>query len=210
MPLPATDLTTDTALMVIDMQNGFCHPEGSFASMGIDVTLPNQAIAGCADLVHAARAAGVPVIWTRYVYRPDYSDGGLLVTDLLPAIRDVRSLEDGTWDAEIVAELRPAPDEPIIDKNRYSAFYGTRLEPVLTSRGIRNLVLCGVTTNMCVETTARDASQRDYRTVVVADAAAEFDPARHEHALFTIGFGFGWVAERADVLKAWSAQGVAV
>lgn len=203
MPLPDTDLLSDTALVVIDMQNGFCHPDGSFASIGLDVTLPKAAAKGCATLVEAARAAGVPVIWTRYVYRPDYSDGGLLVTDLLPAIKDIRSLEDGTWDAEILEELVPADDEQIIDKNRYSAFYGTRLEPVLTSRGIRNLVLCGVTTNMCVETTARDASQRDYRTVVVGDASAEFDPARHEHALFTIGFGFGWVAGQKDVLAAW-------
>lgn len=203
MPLPNTDLTADTALIVIDMQNGFCHPDGSFASIGLDVSRPLAAATGCRTLVDAAREIGVPVIWTRYVYRPDYSDGGLLVTDLLPAIKDIRSLEDGTWDAEILEDLTPAEDEVVIDKNRYSAFYGTRLEPVLTSRGIRNLVLCGVTTNMCVETTARDASQRDYRTVVVGDASAEFDPARHEHALFTIGFGFGWVADQVDVLAAW-------
>lgn len=204
MPLPDTDLTRDTALIVIDMQNGFCHPEGSFASIGLDVTLPKAAAVGCYELIEAARAADVPVIWTRYVYRPDYADGGLLVTDLLPAIKEIRSLEDGTWDGELLEELVPAPDEAVIDKNRYSAFYGTRLEPLLTSRGIRNLVMCGVTTNMCVETTARDASQRDYRTVVVSDASAEFDPARHEAALFTIGFGFGWVAPRSDVLAAWA------
>lgn len=205
MPLPDTDLARDTALIVIDMQNGFCHPDGSFAKMGLDVALPQAAIAGCRELVDAARTAGVGVIWTRYVYRPDYADGGLLVTDLLPGIKDIRSLEDGTWDGELLAELTPADGEAVIDKNRYSAFYGTRLEPLLTSQGIRNLVLCGVTTNMCVETTARDASQRDYRTVVVADASAEYDPARHEAALFTIGFGFGWVAPRADVLAAWVA-----
>jgi ureidoacrylate peracid hydrolase len=205
MTLPDTDLTTGTALLVIDMQNGFCHPDGSFASLGLDVSLPLAAAEGCRQLVDGARAAGIPVIWTRYVYRPDYADGGLLVTDLLPAIREVRSLEDGTWDAALLDELTPAPGEAVIDKNRYSAFYGTRLEPLLTSQGIRNLVMCGVTTNMCVETTARDASQRDYRTVVVADASAEFDRTRHDAALFTIGFGFGWVADTAEVLKAWPA-----
>lgn len=211
MSLPDVDLSTDTALLVIDMQNGFCHPDGSFGSLGLDVSMTNAAAEGCKELVDAARTADVPVIWTRYVYRPDYADGGLLVSDLLPAIKDVRSLEDGTWDAEILDELDPAADEAVIDKNRYSAFYGTRLEPLLTSQAIRNLVVCGVTTNMCVETTARDASQRDYRTVVAADATGELDSARHDHALFTIGFGFGWVAPREEIMRAWSGgEGPAV
>jgi ureidoacrylate peracid hydrolase len=200
MPLPDTDLTTHTALLVIDMQNGFCHPEGSFAQLDLDVSMTNAAIAGCAELVAAARDAGVPVVYTRYVYRADYADGGLLVTDLLPALKEVRSLEAGTWDAEIVDELRPTDADFVVDKNRYSAFYGTRLEPILTSLDVRNLVVCGVTTNMCVETTARDASQRDYRTVVVSDASGELDAQRHEMALATLGFGFCWVAPRAEVL----------
>ncbi|MEE8601376.1 cysteine hydrolase family protein [Euzebya tangerina] len=204
MPLPDTDLTEDTVLLVIDMQNGFCHPDGSFGTLDMDVSMTGGAIAGCKTLVAAAREAGVPVVWTRYVYRPDYADGGVLVADLLPAIKDIRSLEDGTWDAEIVDDLPPAEGEEIIDKNRYSAFYGTRLEPYLTSQGIRNIVLCGVTTNMCVETSARDAAQRDYRTVVVSDATGELEQARHEHALTAIGFGFGWVASTDDVVGAWS------
>jgi ureidoacrylate peracid hydrolase len=198
------DITREgTALLVIDMQNGFCHPEGSFASLDLDVSMCNAAIGGCAHLVEAARGAGVPVIFTRYVYRADYADGGVLVQDLLPALAEVKSLAAGTWDAELVDELVPRPEDFVVDKNRYSAFYGTGLEPILTSLGISRLVICGVTTNMCVETTARDASQRDYRTFVVEDATGELDPDRHATALATLGFGFGWITSVEEVTRAW-------
>ena len=208
--MPATLSTSNTALLVIDMQNGFCHPEGSFAQLGLDVTLPNRAIQGCRTLVDAARQNGVPVVYTRYVYRPDYRDGGVLVQDLLPALADVKSLAAGTWDAEIVDELTPQPEDFVVDKNRYSAFYGTGLEPILTSLGVGNLVICGVTTNMCVETTARDASQRDYRVFVVSDATGELEESRHQMALSTLGFGFGWVVTTEDVVNVWSGDPVTI
>ena len=188
------------------MQNGFCHPEGSFAGLGLDVSMTNDAIGGVRKLVDAARAAAVPIIYTRYVYRADYRDGGVLVQDLLPALADTKSLAAGSWDADIVDELTPEDDDFIIDKNRYSAFYGTRIEPILTSLGIDSLVMCGVTTNMCVETSARDASQRDYRVFVVSDATGELDKERHEHALNTLGFGFGWVVGSDEVTRAWAGE----
>jgi ureidoacrylate peracid hydrolase len=192
------------ALMVIDMQNGFCHPEGSFATLGFDVSMLSGAIPGCHRLLTAAHACGIPVIYTRYVYQPGYVDGGLLTDELLPAIKQSGHLACGSWDAEIVDELTPQDGDVVIDKSRYSAFYGTRLEPTLTARGISSLVVAGVTTNMCVETTVRDASQRDYRTFVVSDATGELDPDRHRHALNTMGFGFGWVVTLDNVTAAWS------
>ena len=195
-----------TALIVVDMQNGFCHPDGSFGSLGLDVSMTNAAIAGCRRLVDAAHTAGVPVIYTRYVYRADYADGGVLVQEILPALADVKSLAAGTWDAELVDELVPTDADFVLDKNRYSAFYGTGLEPILTSLKVNTLVLCGVTTNMCVETTARDAGQRDYRVFVAGDACGELEKARHDMALNTLGFGFGWVVEIDDVLSAWSGD----
>ena len=194
-----------TALLVIDMQNGFCHPSGSFAQLGLDVSMCAAAIPGCKSLVSAARAADVPVVFTRYVYRPDYRDGGVLVHDLMPALASAKSLAAGTWDAALVDELQPGAADFVVDKNRYSAFYGTGLEPILTSLGVRRLVICGVTTNMCVETTARDASQRDYHTFVVSDATGELDRARHETALATLGFGFGRVLTAAEVAAAWKS-----
>lgn len=195
---------SDTALLVVDMQNGFLDPEGSMAKIGMPYEALDPAIKGCQQLVEAARSTGVPVVFTRYVYMPDYSDGGILPTELVPQMKEVGSLINGTWDADIVPSLTPQPGEVVIDKSRPSSFYGTQLEPVLTSQGIRNLVIGGVTTNICVETTARDAGQRDYRVHVVSDATAEFETARHEHALNTIGFTFGWVTTVDDVVSAWS------
>lgn len=208
--MPATLQKADTALVVIDMQNGFCHPEGSFAQLGLDIEATNRAIEGCRRLIEAAREAGVPIIYTRYVYRPDYLDGGVLVQDILPALADAKSLAAGTWDADIVDELEPQPQDFIVDKNRYSAFYATSLATILSSLRISNLVICGVTTNMCVETTARDASQMDYRVFVVGDATGELDEERHRVALTTIGFGFGWVVTVDDVEQAWSGEPVTV
>lgn len=106
-----------TALLVVDMQNGFCHPEGSFARLDLDISMCNAAIAGCAELVDAAHEAGVPVIFTRYIYRPDYADGGVLVHELLPALADVKSLAAGTWDADLVDDLGVRDDDFIVDKS---------------------------------------------------------------------------------------------
>ncbi len=195
---------TNTALMVIDMQTGFLDAEGSMAKVGLPYEQLVPAIEGCARLVAAAREAGIPVIFTRYVYEPGFTDGGLLPNEFVPAMREVGSLVRGTWDAEIVPALTPRDDEIVIDKARPSSFYGTRLEPFLTNLGIRSLVVCGVTTNICVETTVRDAGQRDYYTYVVSDATAEFERERHEHALNAMGFLFGWVTTVDDVVKAWS------
>ncbi|MEV0592763.1 cysteine hydrolase family protein [Nonomuraea cavernae] len=199
------DITREnTALLVIDMQNGFIEAKGSMAAIGMPYQELRPSVAGCKTLIEAAREAGVPVIYTRYVYHPDYTDAGLLPTVLVPAMKEVNSLAAGSWDAEIIDELAPAPGDIVIDKARPSSFYGTRLEPILTSLGIRSLVIAGVTTNICVETTARDAGQRDYFAHVIRDATAEFDPARHEHALTTIGFTFGWVNTVDEVLRAWT------
>ena len=194
-----------TALLVIDMQNGFCDDAGSVAQIGLDISMCKAAVPGCVSLVNAAHAAGVPVIFTRFVYRRDYADGGVVVRHLIPALAEVNSLAEGSWDADLISELTPGPDDIVIDKNRYSAFYGTRLETYLTSMGIRQLVLCGVTTNMCVETTARDASARDYHVFIAADATGELDPTRHEVALQTLGFGFGALTSVTEVEEQWSA-----
>jgi ureidoacrylate peracid hydrolase len=198
------------ALLVIDMQNGFLAEAGSMAKIGLPHTALQPALPGCVALVAAARAAGVPVIYTRYVYLPDYSDAGLLPTELVPAMMEVGALTAGSWDAEIVDELAPEPGDIIIDKSRASSFYGTRLEPVLTNLQVRSLVMCGVTTNICVETTARDAGQRDYRVHVISDATAEFEQARHDHALHTIGFTFGWVNRVDDVIASWTSPATSV
>jgi ureidoacrylate peracid hydrolase len=199
------DITREnTALLVVDMQNSFTEPKGSMAAMGLPHEELRPAIAGCRTLIDAAHAAGVPVIYTRYVFQPGYADGGLVPNHIVPAIKDVNALAAGSWDGEICAELAPAEGDIVIDKSRPSAFYGTRLEPILTGLGVRSLVICGVTTNICVETTARDAGQRDYATHVISDATAEFDKARHDYALNGIGFIFGWINTVDDAVRAWA------
>lgn len=192
-----------SALIVVDMQRGFCDPSGSSARAGFDISMCRAAIDPCVRLVDGAHRAGVPVIYTRLVWRADYRDGGVLTDEVLPVFVEARCCAAGTPDIELIPELSPRPEDFVIDKNRYSAFYGTPLASILSAQDVRNLVICGVTTNICVETTARDASQRDYRTVVVSDATGEIAPERHQWALETFGTRFGWVVGHEEVLKGW-------
>lgn len=193
-----------TALLVIDMQNAFCHSDGSFAKMtrsrGLSISMCQEAVAGCRRLVAAARRVGIPVIYTRYVYHPNYADGGVLLAKY-PEMREIGALSSGSWDAEIVDDLAPAPMEYVIDKSRYSAFYGTRLEPILHGLGVNNLVVCGVTTNVCVESTVREAAQKDYDVRVVADATGELTRERHDNALAILDYGFARVVTIDDILQ---------
>lgn len=192
-----------TALLVIDMQNGFCSDDGSVNRIGLSAERLRMVIEPCVRLVQAARSASVPVIFTRFVYRPDYADGGVMVKEFFPALETENALAAGSWDAEIVDELQSKADDFVVVKNRPSGFYATGMEPILNGLGIENLVVCGVTTNCCVETTVRDASQRDYHTFVVADAVAEFDEDRHRVALQSMEMLFADVVEVSDVLERW-------
>lgn len=194
-----------TALVVIDMQNGFCDPKGSAAQIGFDISMCENAVEPCQRLIAAARSQQIPVIFTRLVYRQDYRDGGVLTDELIPGLAEGQCCAAGTWDAELIDEMSPQADDFVIDKNRYSAFYGTPLPSILTSLDIRHLVMCGVTTNVCVESTARDASQRDYRTMIVSDATGEIAPERHAWALETLGTRFGWLVTTAEVETAWES-----
>jgi ureidoacrylate peracid hydrolase len=199
-----------TAVLVVDMQRAFFDNNDSLGRSGIDVTPLRAAIPGTVRLVNFARASGVPVIFTRYVYSVGMVDFGPIRGKKAQERVAANSLGYGTEEIELIPELGARPDEVVIDKSRPSAFYGTRLEPVLTGLGIRNLVICGVTTNICVETTARDAGQRDYGTYVVRDAVAEFTPERNHYALFTIDWSFGEVVELADIEKSWKAKPLAM
>lgn len=201
---PARD---GAALMVIDMQNTFCHPNGAFARAGIDVSPLADVVSPCAALVDAAHEGGVPVIYVKHVLRQDCLDGGLIFNQVRVSARGVGALARGSKDAELVDGLRPLPQDFVVEKRRFSAFYGTDVEVILSSLEVRSLVICGVTTNICVESTARDAAQRNYRTYVVADAVAEVDAEKHVHALSTLAQFFCWVVRSEDVGAGW---GVAV
>ena len=192
-----------TALVVIDMQRAFLEDEGSLAKAGIDITGLKAALEPCQRLLASARQAGVPVIHTRYVYRSDYADGGILVNYIMPQLREVDSLASGTPDIEIVDELAPVDGETVIDKNRPSAFYATNIEPLLNGFGVDSLVVCGVTTNICVETTVRDASQRDYKVFVPKDATGELEQLRYDGALAGMAWVFAKIVDTDDVISVW-------
>ena len=201
------DDAVSAALLVTDMQNAFLEPEGSFARMTrgteLSIDMCRAAIPVCVDLIEAARATRLPVIHTKYVYQPGYADRDVLFAKY-PMMEEYGSLLAGSWDAETVDDLRPAADDFVIEKSRYSAFVGTRLEPLLTGLGVRNLFICGVTTNVCVETTARDAAMRQFKVFVVSDATGEFTAERHANALDILEYGFAWVGESHEVITAWS------
>jgi len=198
--------TKDTALLVIDMQNAFLDDRGSMVRRGFDTNRLRAAVKPCGRLISAARASQVPIIQTRYVYRADYRDAGVRVREILPNTITTESLAAGSWDVEIVDALAPSGDDIVIDKNRPSAFIGTSLDLMLRGQGITSVVICGITTNICVESTARDASQFDYRTFVVSDATAEMEQSRHDHAINTLGFLFARIVTVDEVADAWNAR----
>lgn len=188
------------------MQNGFCRDGGSAQKAGFDIAQCKSAIGPCENLIKAARTHTIPIVYTRLVWREDYRDGGVVTSEVLPSLVEAKMCAEGSWDAELIQEMEPQPVDFIVNKNRYSAFYGTPLNSILTTHDIRHLVVCGVTTNICVETTVRDASQRDFRTFIVRDATGEIAPERHEWALTTMATRFGWVVNSKDIINAWRCE----
>ncbi|HUA76774.1 MAG TPA: isochorismatase family cysteine hydrolase [Acetobacteraceae bacterium] len=201
-----------TALLVIDMQRDFLEPGGFGAALGNDVALLRSAIAPTRALLAAARKADLFVMHTREGHRPD-------LADLPPAKRRRGNLAQGIGDLgpmgrilvrgepghEIIAELAPAPGEPVIDKPGKGAFFATDLDAILKHRGIESLLVAGVTTEVCVHTTIREANDRGYECLVVTDCVASYLPKLHEAALAMIaaqGGIFGWLAPSESVIGA--------
>ena len=168
------------ALLVVDMQNGFCHPEGSFTRIGMGLEGADEAVRNAAIAVEQARGAGFPVVFTRHLYRPGRADEGPALKQNSPALAGVDGLEAGTWDAEVVAELGCGPSDLVVDKVRFDAFQWTSLEPLLRGLGVDDLVVCGVVTNICVETTIRSAFMRDFSVVMLADCCAAQSRRLHD------------------------------
>ena len=198
--------SSKAALIIVDMQNSFCHADGRLASVGFDISMCTAATEPCRDVLAMARGAGMPVIFTRYVYQPDYSDGGVMVKCLLPELAEHEVLQAGTDDIEVISELDVQSDDIVIDKNRPSSFYKTDMDAVLEKLGVSQLVVCGVTTNCCVESTVRDASHRDFEVFVVGDACGELDEERHRVALRSMDMLFADVIDRAALKAAIASR----
>jgi len=180
-----------TAVVVVDMQNGFCHPDGALYAPGSE-----EAIEPVADVVGAAREAGAPVVWTRDVHPPEQFDDAHYYDEF---DRWGEHVLEGTWEAEIVDELDPREDDLVVVKHTYDAFYRTQLEGWLETHGVDDLVICGTLANVCVLHTASSAGLRDYRPVLVEDAVGAIEDDHREYALDHAEFLFGEVTPREDI-----------
>ncbi|HEX6242045.1 MAG TPA: isochorismatase family cysteine hydrolase [Polyangiales bacterium] len=203
-----------TAVVVIDMQRDFLLPGGFGASLGNDVSLLSAAIEPIRRLLSAAREKGILVIHTREGHRPDLSDAPRAKLERgAPSLRIGapgpmgRILIRGEAGHDIIPELYPIAGEPVIDKPGKGAFYATDLGSILQHRGIESLIVCGVTTEVCVHTTVREANDRGYRCIVPGDCCGSYFPEFHEMGLKMIkaqGGIFGWVTTSARLLSALS------
>jgi len=200
------------ALVIIDMQRDFVDPGGFGEALGNDVSLLRKAIAPTRKVLDAARKKGMLVVHTREGHRPDLSDLPLakkLRGRLKNGIGDPgpmgRILVRGEYGHDIVDALKPAAGEPVVDKPGKGAFYATDLDSLLHNRGIRQLVVCGVTTEVCVNTTVREANDRGYDCLVLEDCVGSYFPEFQAAALKMIqaqGGIFGWVSDSKRFLKA--------
>jgi nicotinamidase-related amidase len=204
-----------TALIIIDMQRDFLEPGGFGETLGNDVSRLAAAVAPCRAVLDAARQRGLLVIHTREGHRPDLSDAPPAKIERgHPDLRIGapgpmgRILIRGEPGHDIIPALYPVAGEPVIDKPGKGAFYATDLGKLLADKGIDNLLVCGVTTEVCVNTTVREANDRGYRCIVLADCCASYFPEFHASGLAMIkaqGGIFGWVAQSVPVVAALAA-----
>jgi nicotinamidase-related amidase len=205
------DLKT-TALVIIDMQRDFVYPGGFGEALGNDVSLLRKAVPPTEQVLSAAREAGIFVVHTREGHRPDLSDlppskkvRGKLATGIGDQGPMGRILVRGEYGHDIVDELKPRPGEPVVDKPGKGAFYATDLDAILRTRGIQQLVVCGVTTEVCVNTTVREANDRGYDALVLEDCVASYFPEFQKVGIEMIkaqGGIFGWVSDSKRFLEA--------
>jgi nicotinamidase-related amidase len=206
-----------SALVIIDMQRDFLEPGGFGAALGNDVSLLAAAVQPIRNVLNAARETGLLVIHTREGHRPDLSDAPPLKVDRGdPATRIGapgpmgRILIRGEPGHDIIPALYPVPGEPVIDKPGKGAFYQTDLELMLKNRGIDTLFVCGVTTEVCVNTTIREANDRGFRCIALSDGCASYFPDFHAAGLAMIkaqGGIFGWVSNSENAIAAIAAHG---
>ncbi|WP_413729960.1 cysteine hydrolase family protein [Sodalis sp. RH22] len=201
-PISGDMATTDSALLIIDMQRDFCDPRGYMNHRGDDISAARAIIPVIERVRDAATRAGIKIIYTREGHRPDLSD--LPLSKRLKTARAGaeigargplgRLLIRGEPGWELVPELQPRGEEAVIDKPGTGAFHGTDLHHILVNEGIRNLILTGVTTGVCVSSTAREASDRGYSVLVLSDCCAEPDPLNHAMAIGLLKIEGGYMA----------------
>lgn len=209
-PEPLAMKASETALIVVDMQNAYSTKGGYLDLAGFDVSATGPVIEKIQQAIAAARAAGIQIIFFQNGWDDQYVEAGgpgspnWHKSNALKTMRKRPELQGtllakGGWDYALVDELTPQPGDIVLPKPRYSGFYNTSFDSTLRARGIRNLVFTGIATNVCVESTLRDGFFLEYFGVVLADATHQAGPAfAQEAALFNIETFFGWVSTVED------------
>ncbi|MFI5057199.1 MAG: isochorismatase family protein [Candidatus Acidiferrales bacterium] len=205
---------TKSAVVVVDMQNAFATKGGMLDISGADISDAPRVVRSIKSVLDAARQAGVLVVYVQMGYKPDLSNSGgpsspnwhkelaMRLMNCRPELKG-KLLTEGTWDFAIVEDLKPEPSDLVVVKTRYSGFAGTTLDSQLRTRGIRYLFFAGIATNVCVESTLRDAYFQDYWPILIADGAMPAGPASlHEATLFNVENFFGWSVRTEEFLKA--------
>src|SRR5437773_3595372 len=224
-PEPISIDPARSAVIVVDMENDFAAKGGMFDRAGVDISGAQKAIAPTAKVLTAARQAGMKIIYLKMAYRPDLSDLG--ETDSVnrtrhlkfgvgqriqaPDGRESRLLIRDTWDTDIVPELKPQASDIVIYKTRFSGFYQTDLDATLKKFGIKYLIVTGVTTSICVESTVRDATFRDYLCVMLRDCMSEpighdLPRTNHDASLLNAEVLLGWVSDSDQFINALAAK----
>jgi nicotinamidase-related amidase len=180
-----------TALLVVDMQNGFCHEEGSLYAPASE-----KAIASVKEVIESARSAGTQAIYTRDVHPPEQFAEAHYYDEFE---RWGEHVLEGSWEAEIVEELEPHEGDHVVEKHTYDAFYNTELEGWLRARGIDDLLLCGTLANVCVFHTAGSAGLRDFRPVVIEDALGYIEESHLKYAVEHSNWLFGEAVRKDEI-----------
>jgi ureidoacrylate peracid hydrolase len=220
-PNPLTIDPVETAVIVVDMQNDFAAEGGMFARAGIPMSAAQAVVEPTAQVLTAARAVGMKVVYLKMAFESDLSnlggpDAPNRVRHLAFGVGQPVETPDGgrgrflikdTWNTDILSELTPEPDDIVVEKHRYSGFFETTLDATLKGLGIKQLIFTGVTCSVCVESTLRDAFYRDYQCLLLADCTAEpigseFGRSNHEASLLVIEKLFGWVSDSASLMQA--------
>src|SRR5499433_3776391 len=197
-----------TAILLVDVQNDFCAEGGAMHREGRDLSLVQAMVPRLSNFIDAARAAGVKCVWIRNVYNtgPNWYLSEVWLEHAQRrrqgAYISIPVCEPDAWNSDFY-EIKPLPEEPIVTKHRYGAFESSDLDLVLRSQGIRTVIMTGVATNVCVETTARQAFLRDYYVVFTSDCTATYSQAQHDATLFNIDQFFGQVASAEEIMACW-------
>ena len=191
-------------LLVVDVQNDFCSPKGACAQRGENVGAVEAMAPRLIRFIEAARRVSLPIIYVKTTHS-EWTDSPSWVYRKSQQ-KELKTCREGSWGAEFYDGISPHPHDGVVIKHRYSAFINTDLNTLLKARDIQSVLVTGVATNVCVETTARDATLFDYYVTMVEDCVAAYDAALHESTLENIRRHFGLVASSEEIVKTWQER----